>query len=243
MNKFQNKLAEIANKVACIPGVKTLLKPLYYPFKEYLKKKNNKLFKKNALSVISEFTSCLDRNNIPYTIAFGTLLGGIREKGFIIHDLDIDLAMWRDERPDNLPQILLEAGFKLAHTFTIEDGKLGLEETYTKKGIGIDIFYFYPAINEHPYCCDFLGYDGAPTHAASMKKHGRVVARRIELPMTKERMLVDFETLKLYAPTNAHELLAFRYGKDYMTPNPQWGISSYDCHIIRWSEVKAIYVE
>lgn len=243
MSKFQNKLAEIANKAACIPGVKKVLKPIYYPIKEYLKKRNNKLFKNNALSVISDFTSCLDKNNIPYTIAFGTLLGGIREKGFIKHDLDIDLAMWRDERPDNLPQILSEVGFKLAHTFSVEDGKLGLEETYTKNGVGIDIFYFYPAINEYPYCCDFLGYEGAVTHASSMKKHGRVLARRIEMPMNKERMIIDFESLKLYAPTNAHELLAFRYGPDYMIPNPEWGITSFDNHIIKWPEVKAIYIE
>lgn len=243
MSNFSNKLTEIANRVARVPGAKKILKPLYYPFKEYLVKKRNKLFKKHALSLISEFTSCLDKNNIPYTIAFGTLLGGIREKGFIKHDFDIDLAMWHDERPENLPQILSKAGFKLAHTYSIENGKLGLEETYIKKGIEIDIFYFFPAINEHPYCCDFLGYEGVATPTISMKKHGRVLARRIEMPMTKERVKVDFETLQLYAPINAHELLAFRYGADYMIPNPHWGITSFDNHIIRWPEVKAIYIE
>lgn len=243
MSKYYNKLVVLANNVAKIPGFKNLLKPLYYPFKEYIKNKRNEKFRKNALSIISEFTTCLDKYNIPYTIAFGTLLGGIREKGFIKHDLDIDLAMWRDERPDNLPQILLGAGFKLAHSFSIEDGKLGLEETYTKNGVGIDIFYFFPAVNELPYCCDFLGYEGAVTHAVSMKKYGRVLARRIEMPMTKERMIIDFENLQLYAPINAHELLVFRYGPDYMVPNPEWGITSFDNHIIRWPEVKAVYFE
>lgn len=243
MSSLHTKIIEIANKVAKIPGLKKLLKPIYYPFKDYLKKQQKKRFKANALSMISDFTSCLDKNHVRYTIAFGTLLGGIREKGFIKHDLDIDLAMWHDERPENLPQILSEVGFKLAHTFTVEDGKLGLEETYTKNGVGIDIFYFFPAINEYPYCCDFLEYNGAATHSASMKKYGRVLARRIELPMTKERMIIDFESIKLYAPINAHELLAFRYGADYMIPNPEWGITSFDNHIIKWPEVKAVYIE
>ena len=243
MSNLYTKMIEFANSVAKIPGAKKLLKPIYYPIKGLIQKQKNKIFKKNALSVISEFTSCLDKNNIPYTIAFGTLLGGIREKGFIKHDLDIDLAMWKDDRPENLPQILSEAGFKLVHTFSIENGRLGLEETYSKKGVGIDIFYFFSAINKYPYCCDFLGVDDTPTHAASMKKYGRVLARRIEMPMTKERMLVEFENLKLYAPTNAHELLAFRYGQDYMIPNPQRGVTSFDNHIIRWPEVKALYTE
>lgn len=243
MSKFYIRMIEVANSVAKYPMLKELFKPLYYPFKEYLRNRQKKKFMANALSMISEFTSCLNKNNIPYTIAFGTLLGGIREKGFIKHDLDIDLAMWRDQRPDNLPQILLDAGFRLAHSFSVEDGELGLEETYTKNGVSIDIFYFFPAINKLPYCCDFFAIEDSPTHAISMKRFGKVLARRIEMPMTRERILIDFENIKLYAPTNAHELLAFRYGPDYMIPNPKWGISSFDNHIIRWPEVKAIFVE
>lgn len=234
-------MIEFANSAAKIPGLKKLLQPLYYPLKELIKRNKNRVFKKNALSVIMEFTSCLDNNNVPYTLAFGTLLGGIREKGFIKHDLDIDLAIWKDDRPDNLAQILSDAGFKLAHTFSIENGNLGLEETYTKRGIGIDIFYFYPAINKYPYCCDFFSMEGAPTFASSMNKFGKVLARRIELPMSKERKLINFENLCLYAPVNAHELLSFRYGEDYMIPNPNWGIKSYDRHIIEWKEVIAVY--
>lgn len=243
MSSFYTRMTEFANLAAKIPGVKKLFKPLYYPIKTLIQRRGNKAFKKNSLSVISEFTSCLDKNRIPYTIAFGTLLGGIREKGFIKHDCDIDLAMWIDERPENLPEILSEVGFKLEHTFSIENATLGLEETYTKAGVGIDIFYFFPAINKHPYCCDFLVCDGTATYASSMKKHGRVLARRIEMPMTRERMVVDFEGLKLYAPINAHELLEFRYGSDYMIPNPKWSVTSFDNHIVRWPEVKAVYIE
>ena len=243
MSSFYDRLKNVANKAAKIPGVKKLLKPLYYPFKESVKNSYNKRFRKNGLSVLNDFTSCLDSHNIPYTLAFGTLLGAIREHGFIKHDFDIDLTMWKDERPDNLTDILSQAGFILAHVFYVEEGKFGYEETYTKNGVNIDIFYFYPPIDTYPYCCDFVGFQGAPTHAASMKKYGRVQARRIELPMSRERMLVNFEGLTLPVPVNAHELLAFRYGEDYMIPNPQWGISSYDNHIVRWHDVVATYEE
>lgn len=239
---YYNRLLEVANVAAKIPGIKKLLKPIYYPLKKYIWRKHNKNFKDNALNLIAEFTSTLDKNKIPYTIAFGTLLGGIREKGFIKHDLDIDIAMWHDERPDNLQDILNQIGFKLSHTYSIEEGRLGLEETYIKNGVGIDIFYFYSAINKHPYCCDFLPINNLPTPSSSMKKYGKVLARRIEMPMTRERMIIDFENLKLPAPVNAHELLAFRYGHDYMIPNPNWGITSFNDYIVCWDEVNAIYV-
>lgn len=242
-SKYYNKLIEIANIVAKVPGLKKILKPFYYPLKDLIKKRQNMKFKKNALSVITEFTSCLHDNNIPYTIAFGTLLGAIREKGFIKHDMDIDLAMWYDERPANLQEILSEKGFQLLHSYHVLEGNLGMEETYFKNGVNVDIFYFFPPLNKYPYCCDFLPYLGATTPIVSMKKHGRVLARRIEIPMVRERMLVDFETLKLYAPLNAHELLLYRYGQDYMIPNPKWGITTFDSHIVRWESAKAIYVD
>lgn len=242
-HKYYNKMMEIANLFAKIPGLKKILKPLYYPLKEYINKNNNSKFRKNALSIISEFTSCLDSHNISYTVAFGTLLGAIREKGFIKHDLDIDLAIWHDNRPKNLQEILRKEGFMLSHSFLVENGEKGLEETYSKNGVNIDIFYFFPPINELPYCCDFLAFKDSPTFNASMKKYGKVLARRIEMPMVRERILVDFENLKLYAPANAHELLSFRYGPDYMIPNPKWTITSFDNHIIRWENVIATYTE
>lgn len=243
MSGVYEKIIEFANNAAKLPGVKKMLKPIYYPLKEYMRNRRNKQFKNNAYSVLSEFTSCLERNNIPYTLAFGTLLGGIREKGFIKHDLDIDLAMWRDERPDNLPQMLSEVGFKLEHAFLVDDGRLGLEETYTKNGVGIDIFYFFPAINKYPYCCDFLTMEGTATFEASMKKYGEVKTRRVELPMSKECQHVMFEDLKLSAPINANEILEFIYGKDYMIPNPQWSATSHVDHIVEWNDIHAIYID
>ena len=67
-----------------------------------------------------------------------------------------------------------------------------------------------------------------------MKAHGGLIARRLELPIYKERVLVEFEGLKLYVPKNYDEILKFRYGSDYMTPNPNWTIKSYDNHIVIW---------
>lgn len=241
MSSIYSKLIEIAHFTAKIPGLKFILKPFYYPVKNLILKKKNSVFRKNALSIVQEFTLCLEENNIPYTIAFGTLLGGVREKGFIKHDLDIDLAMWVDERPLNLAEILQDKGFKLDHVFKVEDGRLGLEETYKKKGVGIDIFYFYQNDDGLPYCCDFVAYGDTATFSTSMKKYGKVLARRIELPMTRQRILLAFEHLKLYAPINAHEILSFRYGNDYMTPKPNWIEKPYDAHILRWDDVTSIY--
>lgn len=238
-----NKLIEIANNVAQIPGMKTILKPFYYPYTRYLKNKRNKHFQEYGLEVLKKFSDVLTSNNYEYTLAFGTLLGAVREKNFIKHDLDIDVAMWAEDWTPDFQKCLQNAGFKLWHSYEIDEGKLGREETYVYNDVSIDIFYFYPPIDKYPYCCDFLTRGNTKSRPQCMKLYGSCLPRRIEMPMTKERILTEFADIQLFIPANAHEILAFRYGDDYMIPNPQWNIKSYDNHIIEWEDKKGIYKE
>lgn len=238
-----NRVKEIANIASKIPGVKSLLKPLYYRYKKSVEKKRNVNFRNNALSVLADFDKALSVGGFQYTLAFGTLLGAVREKGFIKHDLDIDVAMWADEWSLELRNCLSNAGFHLWHTFEVDGGAYGREETYEKDNVAIDIFFFYPAIDQHPYCCDFLPRPSAPTHQKCMELYGGSLPRRVELPMKRERIKTQFETLELYIPENAHEILTFRYGESYMVPNPQWGIRSHDTHIVECPEKLGVYKE
>lgn len=56
-----------------------------------------KLIKQLELEICKEIRAICDRNDIQYSIAFGTLLGAIRHGGFIPWDDDIDIAMLRSE--------------------------------------------------------------------------------------------------------------------------------------------------
>ena len=234
-------ITEFANRVAHIPFAKAILKPFYYSYKHLLRRKRNSHFRKYALETLKDFDECLESNGFEYTLAFGTLLGAVREKGFIKHDLDIDVAMWSDEYSNVLKECLQKSGFSLLHSFEIDGGDLGREETYVKNDISIDVFYFYPAIDKYPYCCDFVGQEGCPTYRKCMEKYGGALPRRIEIPMTKERVRTTFEDTEFFIPINANEILAFRYGEDYMTPRKDWTINSNDSHIVYWTEKKGIY--
>lgn len=242
-SKWYHKMLEVANKVAKVPGLKTLLKPIYYPIKQRVAIAQRNKFLENGVSVLQKFDRCLTENNIEYTLAFGTLLGAVREKGFIKHDLDIDVCIWGDQYSKNLVSILHAAGFERIHAFIVEDGSIGREETYKCDGVAIDIFYLYEDGGEYPYCCDFITMHNCPTFSQSMKKYGKVVARKIDLPISKQRVRTKFENIELYIPSNADEVLRFRYGEDYMIPNPNWTRSSYDIHIREWVEKKSYYYE
>lgn len=238
--KFSKKLSEIANHFAKKPGVKRTLEVFYRPIQRRLSKKRREYFLQNGLDLLTRFHQCCEENGIKYTLAFGTLLGAIREKGFIKHDLDIDVWIWSEDRPKNIEAILLQYGFVLDHSFTIDDGKLGQEETYIYKDVTIDLFYIYQPVDKLPYCCFFVPEEDTVTCQQSMKQFGYVSPRRIELPFGHDRILVKFYTSDLFIPSNYEELLRRRYGEDYMIPNPRW-TNKNKPSIVEWKEKKAIY--
>lgn len=217
------KLVHFANKVAKIPFAKRLLKPFYYPYKNRLQKKRNKVYRKNALEVLNAFDKCLTDNGYPYILLFGTLLGAVREKGFIKHDADIDTAIWIDDYDDNLVRVLLSAGFVLDHKYEIEEGELAREVTFVFKDVSIDLFCIYPPIDNYPYISSQWSAVGeCATIEESMDKEGYITGKRLELPLSKSIIRTPFESLMLPIPINAKEVLSFYYGDDYMNPNPRW---------------------
>lgn len=58
---------------------------------------NDSDIKKELVELLKLTINFLDVNNIKYSIAYGTLLGAVRHKGFIPWDDDIDLIMTRKE--------------------------------------------------------------------------------------------------------------------------------------------------
>lgn len=233
------KLQQICSKSAFL---KKTLKPIYHKiFIDPKVKRRKHEFTNHGLQIMDEFDKCMTANGHPYFLIFGTLLGAVREKGFIKHDFDIDVAMWDSDYSDRVRLDLEKVGFRLKSNILIDGGKSGREETYEKDGVGIDIFYVYDAIEKYPYTCFSKVRGNINDFESAMKIDGGLLPVRYQLPFTHEYERVPFESLMLPIPTTAHQILCDTYGETYMIPNPNWIAGSCKTAQTEWPEKMGVY--
>lgn len=136
--------------------------------------------------------SVLDRQQIPFLLIAGTLLGAVREGDFIAHDEDIDLAFLAEDKQrvlDALPA-MLEAGFAIARY-----NRRGVLSVI-RQGEYIDL-YFFRQIGDNRRSCD-----------------GWVVLE----PFLTEVLPFRFKGVDFLVPNAYHDYLVSEYGVDWRTP-------------------------
>ena len=121
--------------------------------------------KRIELNILDEFAKVCDKLDVKYFLAYGTMIGAIRHKGFIPWDDDIDVVMMREdyEKFINqaqalLPENLFLQNYKTDKNFLLQYSKIRdnnttfIEQSQCKldinHGIFIDIFpldYCYDA--------------------------------------------------------------------------------------------------
>ena len=240
MNKKIVKVVRFVCKIPFMLRIKNALLPYWNHLEEnYI----NKNVRKYGIGVLADFDTVMNKNNIHYAVFAGTLLGAIREKGLLKHDMDIDTMMFNKNYSENTQKLLEKEGFKLIRQFLVEDGKVAREETYAKKGVHIDIYYIYSDERFPTYQCDFYQADGAKNNGESMEKFGYVRVRRLEFPVSEKVRRVDFENIKVNVPFNAEEWLEYRYGKNYMIPDPNFKDKGDNPNIIDWVEYKGVLLQ
>lgn len=141
------------------------------------------------------FKQILEHQNIKFQLAYGTLLGVIREKDFISHDEDTDIIILEEDKSaflNSLP-LLIEKGFTIARYD--RRGLLSL----IRNGEYMDVYFFSKYSENLRFCSGIL------------------------CPSTflENVSLIDFKGEQFYAPMDYVGFLEYEYGDNWMVPI-QW---------------------
>lgn len=103
----------------------------------------------NSRDNLLEFKGVMERHNIFFALTAGTVLGAVRDKNFIKHDEDIDLALYSQDKQrviDLLPE-LINRGFRV-----VRYNRRNLI-SIMRNGDYIDLCFF-EKLNNEEYDCD-----------------------------------------------------------------------------------------
>ncbi|MHA3916289.1 adenylyltransferase/cytidyltransferase family protein [Halovulum sp. GXIMD14793] len=137
-----------------------------------------------------------------YFLTDGTLLGHVRDGGFILGDYDIDLGMRIAEFNEALVADMQAAGFGLLRRDGSPDDGLVLQ--FMRDGVRLDLLFFYP---------DDQGLK--VTHHLRGK---RLVARFPDFALRPAR----FEGAEVMIPSPPEPYLVTAYGHDWRRPVRVW---------------------
>jgi len=200
--------------------LKNIIKAIYIPtIGRYKKFKQSRLLAKEGKNALFQIDKAFKELDIDYWLEFGTLLGAVREKDFISHDVDIDIAMFIDDFQDKNEAIITKYGFKKLKEFLVDNGKYAREETYVYKGISVDIFYFHRK-NNKMYTHTFAPEKGKSRFKTIEEKGGLLVCEW-SYPDTGFK-LINFLGIDFLAPSNIEEHLKATYGANFMVKDPNY---------------------
>lgn len=131
--------------------------------------------KEKLSDILASIAVFCEENNICYFLAWGTLIGSVRHKGFIPWDDDIDIWM---PRPDfnRFASTYTNTSYQLRSMQTNPDFPLCFAKVCDERYSAIDEFG-----KDFGLYVDIFPLDGLPTDTGRMKKHIRHIRRWEEL--------------------------------------------------------------
>ncbi|MDN7241675.1 hypothetical protein QWY14_07710 [Planococcus sp. N028] len=175
-----------------------------------------KAIKKNGFYVLNLVNEIFQSLNLKHFADFGTLLGFIREKNFISHDLDLDFGVLINEEGEKklIEYEMIKKGFIKTKEF-IYEGKV-VEESYKIQGVKVDFFYYKNEKNKSK-CYSF--YRLPTVHYKKLTDFSVFEYNFSEINEIEDIIL---NGTRVPVPKNSEKVLEERYGMNWKVPDKKF---------------------
>ena len=157
------------------------------------------------------------RHNVPYFASYGTLLGFVRDGGFIAHDEDIDFGVLAGQMtPVQLLDIFLkqETGFEFVRALEFKNRIT--EVTIRHKRIIVD-FFFYERDGDRTFVASYY-WEPTRDYPSARENSVRLIYQATVTQLTR----LTIHGVDVSVPVNSEELLVSQYGPNWRIPDPNW---------------------
>lgn len=199
---------------------------------DVLEYKRANLIKSYGLTVLSQTIELLVKHDLYYWVDGGTLLGIVRDGGFIENDTDIDLAII--DNKNILYEILLNNGYNISYYCCNDENKKRLIRAEID-GVGIDFEIFYRDGDKYYYDAS----RDLPSGVESKKINQKAIFRyEFNGDLIDERIAYDFEDIQVMIPKNYEDYFLVYYKnwsqkikkKDYLQSYFSYSVDTYKHH-------------
>ena len=170
---------------------------------------------KCGLEILQKVGQTLTRHpKAVYHADYGTLLGIVRENGFIRHDDDIDFSVYDGTiTPHDLYSAMIGEGFAFLRGFRY--GGVVTELAFVYKKVSVDFFYVYNSAKGN--------YSQVYNDFRSDKDCDRAYfAERLAKPRLSRIETFYMKGVKVNVPENKVEFLKYAYGSGWAVPVKTW---------------------
>lgn len=173
---------------------------------------------RHGYGALARFDKVMSDNGIVYYCEAGTLLGIVRDNGFIKHDDDIDVAIMPETQDARFVlDALLRAGFQVVHGFRYADRTTEFT-VRDRSGVTIDVFFHRYASECHDYVHQiFMRWYPDRTYPSVMAN----IALQFKFVAPKGVKRVVVHGVQTNIPINAEEVLDSEYGP-WRKPDPNF---------------------